>query len=331
MKHYKFLVPCCLVASLSYASCGSSYCTVNTNWDTQGLSNDAGLLVDLRYSYARADQWRAGRSKRSTGAPSGSDEEIENRRTVNQLLNLNLDYSINRQWGIVLGLPLVLRDHAHTFDSSLSGPFIQTAKFNELGDIRLQGKYKFDLGGHDAGAGLRFGFKLPTGATDKAMSPADPADPATPYKLERSSQPGTGSTDAIVGAYYFRNLPGNSLGWFVSGQVQAPVAIKDNYRPGREVTLDVGMHYEAAEGLNLLLQLNGQYRSRDTGANANPASGGHAVNLSPGLSYALDTQTQVYGYFQQPLLRYLNADPADPASGQLAARWSAALGLTRQF
>jgi hypothetical protein len=48
----------------------------------------------------------------------------------------------------------------------------------------------------------------------------------------------------------------------------------DHYRPGNEVKLDAGMHYEMGQGLNALLQLNGQYRSRDTGNNANPASGG---------------------------------------------------------
>jgi hypothetical protein len=304
---------------------------VNTNWDTQGLSHDSGVLVDLRYSYARADQWKAGSSRKATETPSGADAEIENKRTVNQLVNLNVDYAINRNWGVVLGLPYVLRDHTHTFDSSLTGPFTQQAKFDELGDIRLVGKYKFDLQRHDAGAGLRFGVKLPTGATNKTMSPADPADPDTPYKLERSAQPGTGSTDGILGAYYFQNSSGNGWGWFVSGQIQSAISTRDEYRPGNETSLDLGMHYEVAQGLNLLLQLNAQHRSRDTGVNANPASGGHALQLSPGLSYAVAPQTQIYGYLQLPIIQYMNTDPADAASGQLAAKWSAAIGVTQRF
>jgi hypothetical protein len=302
---------------------------VNTNWDTQGLSNDAGFQADLRYSYAKADRWMAGSSKRTTEAPSGSNTEIENKRTINQLVNLNLDYAINQQWGIMLGLPFVMRDHTHTFDAA-SGAFEQQAKFNELGDIRLLGKYKFNLG-HDAGAGIRFGVKLPTGATNKTMSPPDPNDPTTPYVLERSSQPGTGSTDGILGAYYFRNAPGNTWGWFVSTQVQSATATKDNYRPGTEVSFDVGAHYEVAHGLNFLLQLNGQHRSRDTGALANPASGGHSWNLSPGLSYAITPQTQIYGYFQLPIAQYMNTDPADTGSGQLATRWAATAGITQRF
>lgn len=330
MKHFRVLIPCWLLASLSYASCGSDFCAINTNWDTQGLAHDSGMLVDLRYSYARADRWRAGSSAKALEAPSGSGEEIENRRTVNQLINLNLDYAINRHWGLLLGLPFVIRDHAHTLDAE-SGPIGQQAKFSELGDIRVQGKYQFGLATPDAGAGIRFGFKLPTGATNQTMSPPDPADPDTPYKLERSAQPGSGSTDAILGAYYFRNLPGNGFGWFASGQFQSALAIKDDYRPGREITVDVGMHYEVASSLNLLLQLNARHRARDTGANANPASGGYTMSLSPGLSYALDPQTQVYGYLQLPIVQYVNADPADSASGQLTARWAATAGITRRF
>ena len=174
MKPYQLLIPCCLATNLSYASCGSAFCTVNTNWDTQGLSNDAGVLADLRYSYARADQWRARNGRKATEVPSGSDEEIENKRTINQLANLNLDYALDRHWGVILGVPFVVRDHAHTLDSSVAGPTAQQAKFSELGDIRLQGRYKFELGGEHSGAGLRFGVKLPTGATDKTMSPARP-------------------------------------------------------------------------------------------------------------------------------------------------------------
>jgi len=333
MKSLKFALPIVLFVNVAHASCGSSFCMVNTNWDTQGLSHDSGLQADLRYTYAKADRWMAGSSSKATEAPANSGEEIENKRTINQIANLNLDYAINRQWGVMLGLPFVMRDHAHTLDPFSSGPVAQQATFSELGDIRLLGKYKFNLGTHehDAGAGLRFGLKLPTGATNKTMSPPSPDEPTTPYALERSSQPGTGSTDAILGAYYFRNAPGSDWGWFVSAQIQSAIATKDEYRPGTEVSLDLGMHYEVAQGLNLLLQLNGQHRSRDTGANANPASGGHSLNLSPGASYALSPQTQLYGYVQLPIVQYMNADPAEPASGQLAARWSATVGLTQRF
>lgn len=330
MKSLRIALPLLVFANLAQASCGSSFCMVNTNWDVQGMSHDSGWQADLRYSYARADRWMAGSSGKTTEAPSGSGEEIENKRTISQTINLNLDYAFNRQWSIALGLPFVMRDHSHTLDAS-GGPVAQQGKFSEPGDIRVVGKYKFNFASHDSGAGLRFGLKLPTGATHQTMSPASPDEPATPYALERSSQPGTGSTDAILGAYYFRNAPGGGWGWFVNTQIQSALATKDDYRPGTEINLDLGMHVEVAQGVNLLLQLNGQHRARDGGANASAASGGHSINLSPGASYALTPQTQLYGFVQLPIVQYVNADPAEPASGQLAARWSATVGLTQRF
>jgi hypothetical protein len=118
-------------ASSAYASCGSSFCSVNTHWDTQGLVNEDTLRFDLRYSYAKTDTLRGGSSKITPEDPSGSDEEIEKLRIVNQLLNLNLDYAVGPKWNIAVDLPFVMRDHSHMFDSLLpDAPFVQQAKFN---------------------------------------------------------------------------------------------------------------------------------------------------------------------------------------------------------
>ena len=320
-----------LASNPAVSSCGSAFCSANTSWDTQGLASGEGLRIDLRYSYSKADQLRAGSSKITPLAPSGSDTEIEDKRTINQVINFDADYAINSSWNIALDVPLVIRDHTHTFDSSVSGPFTQQAAFTALGDIRVVGKYKFDMGSMLSGSGIRFGLKLPTGAIDKTMTPPDPANPTTPYALERSSQPGTGSTDAILGAYYFRNLPDAHWGWFASGQMQSAITIRDHYRPGRELNADLGMHYAITPSLDGLLQFNAQHRERDSGSNANIASGGYTLSLSPGLSYALTPRTQVYGVLQIALRQYVNTDPADPGSGQLTAPWSLALGISHRF
>lgn len=331
MQRYLLSLAVLAATGPANASCGSAFCSVNTHWDTQGLSSGEGLRLDLRYSYARANQLRAGASRLSPEAPGNSGAEIEDRRTINQLLNIDVDYAINGRWNIALGIPLVRRDHRHTFDPLVGDAFTQQAKFTELGDLRIVGKYKLAAGGMEAGSGLRCGLKLPSGAINKTMSPPDPADPGQPYALERSSQPGSGSTDAILGAYYFRNYPEYDWGWFVSAQFQSPLAIRDHYRPGSEVALDLGLHYELGPSWNVLLQLNGQYRDRDTGRNANVASGGYAWYLSPGLSYALSMQTQIYGVWQIAVRQYVNTDPAEAGSGQLTAPWSLALGISQRF
>jgi len=327
-----YVLPAALAAGAACASCGSSFCSANTLWDTQGISSDEGLLIDLRYSYAKADKLRAGSSRVTPDAPSGSGEEIENMRTVNRLLNVTADYSINARWNIALTVPLVMRDHKHTFDALVpDAPMTQQAKFTEFGDARLTGKYKFDLGSMNSGAGIRFGAKLPTGEIHKNMTPRDPSDPTTPYRLERSAQPGSGSTDLILGAYYYRNLPGTGWGWFASTQMQSAIATRDHFHPGREGSVDLGMHYAVADNVNLLLQLNGQYRGRDSGTNANPASGGRSWSLAPGVSVALTPQTQVYGLAQFVVRQYVNTAANDPASAQLTAPWALTAGISHRF
>jgi hypothetical protein len=63
MKLKLVLVTLLCSAANAYASCGSSFCSVNTHWDTQGMVNNDTLNVDLRYSYAKADTFRSGSTK----------------------------------------------------------------------------------------------------------------------------------------------------------------------------------------------------------------------------------------------------------------------------
>jgi hypothetical protein len=327
----KLLFVALLVTANAHASCGSSFCSVNTHWDTQGLVNDDALRVDLRYSYANANTLRSGSSKIAPAQPTGSDTEIENLRTINQMLNLDLDYSVDQKWNVALDLPLVMRDHTHTFDSSVSGPLVQQAKFTGLGDVRVLGKYKFDSAEHHAGSGMSIGIKLPTGAIDKTMTPSDPTNPnvPNPYPLDRSSQPGTGSTDLLLGTYYHRDTENSPWGWFASGQLQYAVITRDDYRPGNALNLDMGAHHAFAPTLTGLLQLNTQFKNRDTGLNANPASGGHSLSLSPGLSLVVAPKTNLYSFVQVALLQYANSDSA--GAGQLTAPWSFAMGISHSY
>lgn len=312
-------------ASSAYAGCGSSFCAVNTHWDTQGLVNGEGLRIDLRYSYAKADTPRQGSNK--IAKPLATDPallgaEVENLRTVNETLNMDLDYAINHQWSVALGLPLVMRDHAHQIGDPLL-TIVEQRKFSQVGDIRVVGNYKSDSSEHHAGSGVRFGLKLPTGSTSLEMVPGTP--------IERSLQPGSGSTDVILGAYFHQEWTDSPWGWFTSVQVQSALATKNEFHPGNDVALDTGVHYALSPMLTGLLQLNAHFKERDSGLNALALSGGHSLNLSPGLSFTVAPKTRLYGFAQLPLYQYANPDPADPAAGQLTAPWSISLGISQTF
>ena len=85
------------------------------------------------------------------------------------------------------------------------------------------------------------------------------------------------------------------------------------------------MSYSATPDLSLMLQLNAQHKSQDTGSNAEPEdSGSRTLNLSPGLSYRITGNTQVYGFVQAPLYQHVRGT-------QLTSDWSAAVGINTSF
>jgi len=161
------------------------------------------------------------------------------------------------------------------------------------------------------------GVKLPTGIRDVRNGSGALA--------ERSLQPGTGTTDLLLGAFVSQLWPQSDHSWFAQVLLQRAFGSRDDYRPGDRVNLDLGYRYEVSERLGLIVQLNGLVRHRDRGAEAEPEdSGGRFVHLSPGIGYALSRRTQLYGFVQLPLYQHVNGV-------QLVADWALAVGLTTRF
>ena len=330
MKRKLLVIALLTSASTAYAGCGSSFCSVNTHWDTQGMANDEGLSIDLRYTYAKADTPRVGSNK--VAKPVATDpafapgSEVENQRTINQTLNMDLAYAIDTQWGVALDLPLVMRDHSHQLaDPNPALVGYAQKSFAELGDVRLLGNYKLAGNDHQSGDGFRFGLKLPTGKTNLDMVPGTP--------MEAGLQPGSGSTDIVLGAYHYQEVADTPWAWFTSTQLQTAVALKNDYRPGDDLALDVGAHYTVTPAVSGLLQLNAQYKKADSGSalNMNPHTGGRSLNLSPGVSVAFAHGTRLYSFVQLPLYQYANPDPKGTPYGQLTAPWSFSVGVSHSY
>jgi hypothetical protein len=160
-------------------------------------------------------------------------------------------------------------------------------------------------------------LKLPAGSIDEA-SPSG-------GRAERTLQPGTGTTDLLLGGYFSQVLGNAPVSWFVQGLWQTPLNSREDYKPGERVSVDLGLRYEATHKLGLMLQLNALYKGRDKGAQAEPEdTGGNFVFVSPGASYAVAKNVQVYGFVQKALYQYVNGV-------QLTADWSALVGVSARF
>jgi hypothetical protein len=304
-------------APAAHAACGAAFCTLNTNWDAIGVWTEPGLRADLRFEYIDQDQPRAGRHKVGVGEIPRHHDEIETR---NRNLLATIDYAFTPEWGVTATLPIVDREHRHIHNHR-GEQLLEQWNFTRLGDVRLLGRYQRHSADADtvtmSTAGVNFGLKLPTGPFDVKNGDGDEA--------ERSLQPGTGTTDLLLGAFYRRDLAANGWSWFIQGLWQHALNSRDDFEPGNRVALDWGLRYAASERWSLHLQVNAQHKERDRGSEAEPEdSGGQFVFLSPGASYALTRDVQLYGFVQLPIYQYVNGV-------QLTADWAFIAGLSSRF
>jgi hypothetical protein len=302
------------------ASCGSAFCTINTSWDAHGAWLEPGARVDLRYEYVRQDQPRSGTRNVSVGEiPREHDEVL----TVNRNLVGTLDYTFDQDWGINVLTPIVDRQHDHIHNDAATGAQEpESWTFTELGDVRVMARRRLSTtedaqAPSVATAGINFGLKLPTGRTDVRNAAGELA--------ERTLQPGSGTTDAVLGAYTSTQLPTRNLSWFVQALAQLPLDSHDDYRPGNRLSIDTGLRYDAGDRLGLLLQLNALFKAHDRGGQAEPEdTGGKFVFVSPGASYAFTGQLQAYAFLQVPVYQEVNGV-------QLVPRYAFATGLNARF
>ena len=302
----------------AWATCGAAFCTINTNWDAHGAWAEPGLRVDLRYEYLNQNQPRSGSDKVSVGQVPREHDEVY---TKNRNWLASADYTFNADWGVTAALPVVDRNHYHLHNEDNGDQTPESWNFTKAGDLRILGRYRLGaFQGQEPSlgtAGVNFGLKLPTGKFDVRNSDGELA--------ERTLQPGAGTTDALLGAYYAQLLPAKDLSWFVQALAGLPLNSKDGYKPGNRYTLDAGLQYNPTERIGLLLQLNALYRGRDSGTNAEPEdSGGRAVFLSPGITLNLTEKLRAYAFMQLPLYQYVNGV-------QLTADRGVLVGLSARF
>jgi hypothetical protein len=280
-------------------ACATCGCTLSAD-AVMGYSAEPGWRLSEQYDYIHQDQLRSG-TRAVSGVPDGTEFE---RETLNRYITTGLSYSPTAAWNIALFIPYVVRTHSTygEFDSTQPLPPLSSSRSSSIGDLRIIGSYQGLLPTNNLG--IQLGLKLPTGKYGTAVDFF--GGPQAGMPLDASLQPGTGSLDAIVGAYYY--LPvSQDFDFFASGQFQAAVRHHmdqpgNDYRPGNSTTVSFGLRYEGSPRWVPQLQVNLLRKSPDQGALADVQNtAGNVVYVSPGVTARVAGQLHLFGFVQVPV------------------------------
>jgi len=254
------LLAATLAPSVGWAcACGCGVFDVGTS---SMFPNGAGGMAFLQYDYQDQNRNWSGTSQ----APGANNDDKEIRT---DFVTAGLQYMFNTSWGVQAQVPFAYR-YFKTADGSTT--------WGSLGDIRVEGIYTGFLA--DLSAGVTFGVKLPTGNYNYNSTLVD-----------RDTQIGSGSTDILLGGFYRDNLDRNEKwDWFAQLQLDVPVLIQAQYRPGVELDTAAGIDYKGWTVGRVKISPVGQVifseRTSDSGAAANSENSGYQrILLSPGVEF----------------------------------------------
>jgi hypothetical protein len=292
-------------------ACSSCGCTLSSDWVSQGYTAEAGFRLDLRFDAFNQDVLRSGTGtidRRSVVLPA--EREIQ-RETLNRNTIVTLDYSPTPVWGVDVQVPYFDRFHTTVAPGDTA---ISTSATSSVGDVRVLGR--FQGFSPDRTTGVQFGLKLATGSFDNTFR----AGPQEGTVVDRGLQPGTGTTDLLVGVYHFGAL-GRGWNYFAQALVDQPLDSRDGFRPGSGVNVNLGVRWAAGRLISPQLQLAVRTEERESGANADVAnSGATLAYLGPGINARLGESLSVYAFVQVPVYARVNGYQLEP-------RYLASIGL----
>jgi hypothetical protein len=271
--------------------------------------------LTFEYSFMNQNEDQSGSAL--TNPALNPDKQIET-----SFYTLTYSHDFNHTWGVDVEIPFFQR-YFVTDNNGTPGetdadvgvaPDIESAQVNTLSDIKVMGMYTGIS--EDMSIGLTFGLKLPTGPFEANAL------------LDRDTEPGTGTTDLLIGAFDRGGFTTN-LGWYAQTLLDAPLYERDGYQPGNNLDVTAGLHYDGIRRwttLTPVLQANVSMRTHDSGGGdglvttasgiqeTNPDSGYENLYITPGLRSAITPQVLATVLIYLPVTRNVNGD-------QLVAPW----------
>jgi hypothetical protein len=285
MRKVIFILIFLILPSIVWAcACGCGVFDVGTN--SMFPSGSGGTVFE---EYDFMDQHHNWHKSSEASKEDNPDKEIKT-----NFVNTGMQYMFNRSWGIQVELPYDHRYFKTTDDNGNIVSFTHSA----IGDMRIEGIYT-GLSA-DMSTGLTFGVKVPTG---------DWTNP----DFDRDTEIGSGSTDALLGAYHRGALTlDNSFSYFLQDNLDQPFLTQGGYLPGTENDAAAGAYYNGWSigpvKITPIAEIINSYRSRDRGWAAKPTDSGYErILLVPGLE--LDyKRVMVFFDVGFPVYQYTNGN-----------------------
>jgi hypothetical protein len=318
-----------LVPGGASASCGSATCPMDPQ--SLNLPLPRQFTLDVSFQYIDQDQVRIGRRRGEVGEIPSTHDEVE---TVNRAVGLLANYAPSDRLVLSAAVPFVSRFHEHIEDehheSSISRTEVrhevpETWHFSDLGDASVSARYRVTPKLWATG-----GVELPTGERRPANDDGEVAEPTL--------APGSGSVDLFGGFVYQTQLEVPSLSrgplgnasvmpFFVGALFRHNGRGTADYRQGDELLVNAGVNYPLFAQLQVLAQVNADFRDRDEVGNTDedPSHTGRtSIFLSPGLRVGLPGGIAAYWMVQIPIYQRVNGI-------QLTADYNLVGGIQARF